>query len=228
MYRSTCGSLAIGDSAASSSTLDRGLSDKTNDNGSQSGSIQAMNIENTATPIREADAKVSSRFSIDNNFVDPDNNCEFCTRIVYTPGKEGDAGVAYKDTKLNLDNSQRLVFFAKGQTNKQVSFVAAGNDSNVQSSNDTDIFPKIDFAVVTKNVTLSSDWQRFEIGLNGTQLQDVSYPFGIQLEAGDSSKQQIFYLKGVSLDDKLAQNPLVYGESIITRKYYIIYSNNNG
>ena len=88
-----------------------------------------MNIENTATPIREADAKVSSRFSIDNNFVDPDNNCEFCTRIVYTPGNEGDAGVAYKDTKLNLDNSQRLVFFAKGQTNKQISFVAAGNDS---------------------------------------------------------------------------------------------------
>ena len=138
-------------------------------------------IEGTATPVKAGDATISSRLVIDNNFVDPSNNCERCTRMVYTPGPQQEAGVAYKDDKLNLGNSQRIVFFAKGQTSEQVSFVAAGNDTHVSSNNDTEIFPKINFSVVTDNVSLTNDWQRFEIGLNGTALSDATYPFGIQL-----------------------------------------------
>ena len=128
--------------------------------------------------------------------------------MIYTPGAKEEAGLAYNDDKLDLGDTQRLVFFAKVEKpGEQVSFVAAGNDSSVSSTNDTDIFQKIDFAVTTENVTLNTKWQRFQIALNDTQLDDAKYPFGIQF-AGDSSQKQIFYLKGVSLDSQPAQDPL--------------------
>jgi len=164
-------------------------------------------IEGTASPIKVGDATTSSRLTIDNNFVDPSHNCERCTKLVYTPGPQREAGLAYKDDKLNLDNSHRIVFFARGQSDLRVSFVAVGNDTQLSSKNDTDIFPKINFSVVTDNVSLTNDWRRFEIGLNGTALSDASYPFGIQL-AADSSQKQIFYIKGITLDNKPAKNPL--------------------
>ena len=164
-------------------------------------------IELSATPIREADAKQTSRFVIDNSFVDPYNNCEICTRMVYTPGPQEEAGIAYKDDKLDLMSSQRVVFFAKGQSNEQITFVAAGNNSGLMSTNDTDIFPRINFSVVTDNVTLKNNWQRFEIGLNGTELSDATYPFGFQLSSS-SPKEQVIYIKGVTLDDQPVQNPL--------------------
>ena len=128
--------------------------------------------------------------------------------VVYTPGPQQEAGLAYKDDKLDLGNSQRIVFFAKGQPSEQkTSVVAVGNETQVSSKNDTEIFAKINFSVVTDNVSLTNDWQRFEIGLNGTALSDATYPFGIQLVA-DSTQKQIFYIKGVTLDNKPAQNPL--------------------
>jgi PKD repeat protein len=164
-------------------------------------------IEGTAIPVKVGDATTSSRLIIDNNFIDPSHNCERCTRMVYTPGPQQEAGVAYKDDKLDLGNSQRIVFFAKGQPSEQVSFVAVGNDTQVSSKNDTEIFTRINFSVVTDNVSLTNDWQRFEIGLNGTALSDATYPFGIQL-AADSTQKQIFYIKGVTLDNEPAQNPI--------------------
>jgi PKD domain/Bacterial Ig domain len=164
-------------------------------------------IEDSATPVRVGDAAVASSLVINNAFIDPEHHCEGCSRMVYTPGSQGEAGLAYKDNNLDLGNSQRIVFFAKGPPNKQVAFVAAGNDSMLTKSNDTDLFPKINFTVVTDNVTLKNDWQRFEIGLNGTALSDATYPFGIQFSA-DSTQKQVFYIKGVTLDNKPAQNPI--------------------
>ena len=178
------------------------------DNGTAAAdTVLDASIEDTATPIREADAIVSSKLLIDNGFIDPDNNCELCTRMVYTPGSKSEAGIAYKDDTVDLGNAERIVFFAKGEQAQQVSFVAAGNSTSASNTNDTDIFPKIDFAVATDNVTLKNDWQRFEIGLNGTDLSDASYPFGIQMTA-DSSQKQTFFIKGVTLDTKPPVNPL--------------------
>src|SRR6476619_3273380 len=177
-------------------------------NADTSTDVQAdTSIEDSATAVKVGDAKTASRLVIIKDFVDSEHNCEFCTRMEYTPGSQREAGLAYKDDKLDLGESQRIVFFARGQPGNEVSFVAAGNETKVPNTNDTDIFPKVDFAVVTENVTLKNDWQRFEIGLNGTKLSDATYPFGIQL-AANSSQKQIFYIKGVSLDSEPAQNPL--------------------
>ena len=82
-----------------------------------------------------------------------------------------------------------------------------GNDTSISATNDTDIFSKIDFAVATENAALTNNWQRFQIGLNDTNLDDAKYPFGIQF-AGESGQKQIFYLKGVTLDSRPAQDPL--------------------
>ena len=47
-----------------------------NGNTTQPISVLDASIEDTATPVREADAKVSSKLLIDNGFIDPDNNSE--------------------------------------------------------------------------------------------------------------------------------------------------------
>ena len=177
-------------------------------NGQSVNTTQGTSIEESATPVKEADAKTPSNFVINKDFTDPDNNCEFCTVMIYTPGVNEEAGIAYKDIKLDLDNSQRIVFFARSQNpTEQVSFVAAGNDTTLSTNNDTDIFPKIDFAIATENVTLKNKWERFEIALNSTELDDASYPFGVQLN-GESNQKQTVYLKGVTIDSNAAQDPI--------------------
>jgi hypothetical protein len=101
--------ISLGYSRADAYSQDNTVNDKTNQKATTLSPIQAASIEETATPVKVADARVSSKFLINNNFVDPDNNCESCTMITYSPGKEGEAGVAYRDTKINLDDSRRLV-----------------------------------------------------------------------------------------------------------------------
>lgn len=81
---------------------------------SSSSTIQAFSIEHSAPIVKAGDA-ASSKFIINRDFVDPDNNCEFCTAMIYNPGIKHEAGVAYKDTKINFGDAKRLVFFAKGQ-----------------------------------------------------------------------------------------------------------------
>jgi PKD repeat protein len=169
--------------------------------------IPDVSLEDSATPVREGDAKTASRLVIDNSFIDPDNSCELCTRMVYTPGSNDEAGIAYRDDTVDLGDTQRIVFFAKGDQAQEVSFVAAGNNTSTRSTNDTDMFPRIDFAVATENVTLKPDWQRFEIAVNSTALSDATYPFGVQM-AADNSQKQTFYLKGVTADSKAAVDPL--------------------
>ena len=91
------------------------------------------------------------------------------------------AGIAYKDEKLDFGNAKRIVFFARADPAQEVSFVAIGNDTHSSTANDTDIFQRINWAIVTENVTLSDNWQRFQISVNDTALSDAVYPFGIQL-----------------------------------------------
>ena len=80
---------------------------------------------------------------------------------------------------------------------------------------DDDLFPNEDFAITTKNVTLQNDWKKYEISLNKTKLEDVTLPFGFVITDNNTPKQ-IFYLKGVTFDRKLAQNPLSTIKTIIS------------
>ena len=143
-------------------------------------------------------------------------SCEFCNKFEYTPGGMGKAGIAYRNDKLDLEGYQRIVFFARGQHGgEEVSFTAIGRSTSGQTRYDNYLFPNEDFAITTKNVTLQNDWKKYEISLNKTKLEDVTLPFGFVITDNNSPKQ-IFYLKGVTFDRKLAQNPLSTIKTIIS------------
>jgi hypothetical protein len=166
-------------------------------------------IEDNAAIVREGDAKRASNLIIQKNYIDPQNHCEGCTRIEYTPGSLREAGIAFRDKNNDLTDSQRIVLFARSVPAQQVSFLAVGNDSSSSIvANDTDKFPGIDFAIATENITLNNNWQRIEIPLNGTDLSNANYPLGIQLIA-NSSQKQVLYIKGVSADKGEAVNPIL-------------------
>jgi hypothetical protein len=169
---------------------------------------EAVNLERTLTVERAGDALVTSRLNIDKEFMDDMNSCHFCTKIEYAPGPEGKAAIAFRGDNLNLTGYQRLVFFARGEQEQEVSFIAIGSRPVSSIRNGANLFPDEQFAVITKNVTLDSDWKRFEINLNQVRLEEIIYPFGFVLSDYGSGLNQIFYLKGITFDRKPAQNPL--------------------
>lgn len=182
-------------------------------NGSTSAPIQLAYVEHSPNLLREDDAKVISNLQIDSETLDPDDNCEFCTKVIYTPGKVGQAAIAYEVEKVDLTLSKRIVFFAKGQRGgEQVTFLAAGKTrgegSGIVDNFDKDIFPNQGFGIMTHKVTLSNHWQRYQISLNSIDLRDITHPFGFVMTGGNSSTIQIFYLKGVTFDKDYAQDSL--------------------
>lgn len=177
------------------------------------GSIQLASVEHTANLVREGDAKVSSELNINSETLEPDDNCEFCTEVIYNPGKEGVAAVAYQLDKLDLTLSKRIVFFAKGQNGgEQLSFLAGGknieNGSGIIENVDGDLFPDQGFALMTKKIALSDHWKRYEISLISNDLWQITHPFGFIIMAGNNSETQKFFLKGITFDDRYPNDPI--------------------
>jgi hypothetical protein len=155
-----------------------------------------------------------------------DGNCEMCQFIKYMPGPIGKAGVAYTPVQtLDLTGAQRIVFFAKGQLGgENVAFVAIGKASNTIPVS-PNIFRNLNFGVISKNVTLTNDWQRYQLSLNGIDFKGVTNQFGfivskvrtqsqvpssISLYPLDDANANhiVFFLKGVTIDNMPAINPL--------------------
>jgi hypothetical protein len=176
-------------------------------------SIQLANVDHANRVIREGDARELSDLKINNQTLDPDNNCEFCTEIIYNPGKQKVAGIAYQINKTDLSLSKRIVFFAKGQNGgEQVSFVAVGrnigNDSQAIDNLARAYFPNQRFGIMTEKITLSDYWKRYEISLISKDLTEITYPFGFVLTSGNTTGVQKFFLKGITFDDKYASDDI--------------------
>jgi hypothetical protein len=88
-----------------------------------------------------------------------------------------------------------------------------------------DIFSNLNFGVISKNVTLTNDWQRYQLSLNGIDFKGVTNQFGfivskvrtqrhvpssISLYPLDDANANhiVFFLKGVTIDNMPAINPL--------------------
>ena len=143
------------------------------------------------------DAKRGSAFvKIEQDFVDPDNHCEFCLRVEYVPGPDGTAGLAYtSDKSLDLKDAKRLTFWVKGEKGgEKVSFKAAGKD--------------LEFGAITSDITLGSDWKKYEIDLQKADLAKITQPFGFDFDRPSDGNPMIFYLKGVTIDRETAKAPL--------------------
>jgi hypothetical protein len=176
-------------------------------------SIQIAYVEHAPTIIREGDAKVSSDLVIDSESLEPDNGCEFCTQVTYSPGKDRIAAVAYQVDKVDLSLSKRIVFFAKGDKGgEQLVFVAAGksvkNGSGIVDDADRNLFPDQGFGIMTDKITLADHWKRYQIGLISSDLRDITHPFGFVLMAGNMSQTQKIFLKGITYDNKLATDSI--------------------
>ncbi|MGA7692777.1 MAG: hypothetical protein WCA61_10760, partial [Nitrososphaeraceae archaeon] len=159
-------------------------------------SIVLMNIEDLRATDKTGDAeadpnslKISSAF----------NDEESGHTIQYTPAAIGFAGIAYKaDKNYDLSNAQRVVFFAKGQNGgENVTFAAVGRNENTAAFNNTDetlgsAFNNQNFSLISEDVSLDRDWKRYQISLEGVDLQRISHPFAFIVHRGPGPESVTF------------------------------------
>jgi PKD repeat protein len=164
------------------------------------------------------DAAAGSRFlKVNEEFIDPENHCEFCTRVEYVPGPQGEAGFSYEDVSgLDLSGARKARFWVMGEDGgEKIKFKLAGKSlERIQdrlgrlSDRLTDsIFMTERFALTTEEVTLEDRWKKYEVDLGGADLRGVTHPFAFELES-DGARTQVIYIKGVVYDDEQAVNPL--------------------
>lgn len=173
--------------------------------------ILPMEIRDTFKTIEKTgDAKAKdSLLLIDTDFVDPDNHCEFCYRIEFTPGSTGKGGFAMKSDKaFDLSEATRIAFFAKGETGKEtVQFKVGGKEDRA-----TDLATGgAKYAVTSVNTKLKNDWHKIEIDLSGEDLKSITHALAVELGKSDLKNSKVpivIYIKGMTFDDAPAQAPL--------------------
>jgi hypothetical protein len=145
---------------------------------------------------------------VNEDFVDPERHCEFCTLVEYRPGPRGIAGFAYEnDAGLDLTGADKVRFWVMGeQGNERIKFKIAGKSSDIIEDRRPNrpansIFESERFALTTEEITLSNDWRRYEIDLTGVNLDDITHPFGFELSKGSGAQEQAIYIKGLVFDD---------------------------
>jgi hypothetical protein len=156
----------------------------------------------------------ANNIKVNEDFVDPERHCEFCTLVEYRPGPRGVAGFAYEnDAGLDLTGAKKLRFWMMGEEgNEKIKFKIAGKRSpdNIQDrppdsspNRPTDsIFESESFALTTEEVTLANDWRRYEVDLSGVSLDDITHPLGFELSKGNGAQKQLIYIKGLVFEDE--------------------------
>ena len=124
----------------------------------------------------------SQEITIDDSFVDPEIHCETCTKVESRPDGESAIEAAYVTNATDLSLASKLTWWAMGDG--EVTFRVAGSSG----TNDSISYAKEVAAM------LDDEWRQVEVDLNGTDLQNVTHPFGFSLtEPGDRT----MYLKGM-------------------------------
>ena len=175
-------------------------------------SIVLMNIEDMRATDRTGDAEVDpNSLKISSAFSDE----ESAHTIQYTPAALGFAGIAYQaDKNYDLSNSQRVVFFAKGQNGgENVTFAAVGRNEDTGVSNDTagtfgSAFNDQNFTLISEDVSLDNDWKRYQISLDGVNLERITHPFAFIVNQGPGQEATTFSLRDITYDSKPATDPL--------------------
>jgi hypothetical protein len=158
------------------------------------------------------DAAANSRhLKVDEEFVDPENHCEFCTRVEYVPGPKGGSGFAYEDPNgLDLSGAKKVRFWVMGEEgNEKIKFKLAGKSlDKIQGKllkKLGSLFETERFALTTQEVSLDDDWKKYEVDLTGVDLKGITHPFAFELAGSD---EQVLYIKGVVYDEEPAEDPL--------------------
>jgi hypothetical protein len=175
--------------------------------------ILPMEVRDTFKNLEKTgDAKIKdSLLQIDTDFVDPDNHCEFCYRIEFTPGDTGKGGFVMKaDKAFDLSEANRIAFFAKGETGKEtVQFKVGGKENRGVGVDTNSGLAK--FAFTSESTKLKNDWQLIEMDISGKDLKRITHALAVDLGRADlknSNESIIIYLKGITFDDLQAQKSL--------------------
>jgi hypothetical protein len=147
--------------------------------------------------------------------VDPENHCEFCLRIDYTPGAEGKAGIALASKEpLNLNGAERVVVFARAQIGgDKVKFFAAGEKTDAALG---DLSSSAGWAAVSQEITLGNEWRKYEMDVSQGDLKNVGYFLGIELPKNDDRTKIVIYLQGVTVDGIDPERPIPLEDPIIS------------
>lgn len=146
----------------------------------------------------------SAYFRMDTAFVDDENHCESCVAFEYKTGPKGTAIVAFANgDPIDLSEADRLNFWARGEHGGERLrvYAAGGKASSVAASKVSGSMPEaaivkgVAFASFTE-VTLGTEWQKFEIELDGYDISKTTH--GIAIEVVDNgSEKQTAYLSSI-------------------------------
>ena len=155
---------------------------------------------------RSGDAKLNraSLQVFEQTVVDPDQHCEYCTLLRYTPGALKHAGIGYVGNPVDLLEAKRMTVFVMGEEGGElVKLAIAGK--KMQASGE------VKYALKTNTITLSNEWTPIQIDLtqisNKTDLLGVTHPFEIEVIKSKTEANNV-YIKYVTYDQELAQSPL--------------------
>jgi hypothetical protein len=148
--------------------------------------------------------KTGDTVRVEESVNDADRHCEMsCTYAAFTPGKNGKAGLAYvSDSPMDLSGAKRVHFFLMGDKGgEMVKVYFAGK--NPSSGQKADSLFKEKFARSTGAITLTNDWQRYEISLAGVDLTGITTPFAIELlKSNKTSATQAVYFKFITYENQ--------------------------
>lgn len=149
--------------------------------------------------------KTPSKLQIDADFVDPDEHCEFCYRLQFTPGTQGQGGVLFEASEpLNLKDAKRMTFWARGDLGgEKIQVSAAGKKSSLAGASDG-----VKFGVTSTDLALVKEWKKFEIDLSGVDLTSVTHGFGLKMNKGNDGSDKVIYMKYITYDTLPAKNPV--------------------
>lgn len=167
------------------------------------GNYPLMLDHNYKLKDRSGDAKLNSASLqvFDGTIIDPDQHCEFCTLLIYTPGTEEFAGIAYAaDSPMDLSKATRATIIVKGEEGgEKIQFGIAGKKLKDNG--------EVKYVLKTKPITLTTDWTPIQIDLTKAikkNMMDVTNPFEIQVIK--SKAKSDIYFKYVTFDLKPAVN----------------------
>ena len=154
------------------------------------------------------------------DYIDTDNHCEFCTRVEYTPGVQGVAGMAYVDVKgHDLTGTKRVTMYVMGISgDEKIKFMVGGKkfDKTKDKISYQGIFKDQKFAKVTQNISLDKNWKKLEVDVSNGDLKDITHPFAFEITKGKGTEKVVFYLKYVVYDAQNAKNPVPTENNLIT------------
>ena len=123
-----------------------------------------------------------------------ERNCEMsCVWMEFRPSTYGKAGLAYiSDNPMDLSGADRVHFFLMGEKGGEtVKVYLAGK--NPSADEEADSLFKEKFALSTDVITLTNNWERYEISLEGVDLRGITAPFAIELLGNTSAVQAAYY-----------------------------------